>query len=506
MWHDVVLAMQAVATVNNFLAMGAGIWAGVIIGAIPGMTGTMAVTLALPFTFYMEPVTSLLLLVALYKGSTYGGSISAILIKTPGTASAACTVLDGFPLAQQGKAGKALNMALVSSCIGDFVSNLSLIFCAAPLAYLALKVGPPEYFMLMAFALTMVAGISGDSLLLGIVSACFGLLLATVGEDMYGSYRFAMTDNMMNGLSVAPVLIGLFALPELLKLIVFGDTKKGELMAMGEDRLTLKEVRGSLKSIFRGSFIGCILGAMPGVGPAAAAFFSYGEARRTSPNGANFGKGELEGIAASESANNGCCGSTMIPLLALGVPGDVITGVMLGAFMIQGLTPGPLLFQNNIHEVYMLLIGMMCSSVFLFGAGKVTAKFFSYISRIPLALLTPSVLLLCVFGIYSISSDPFDVTVLIVMGVVGFIMMLLNIPAAPFLIAFILGPMFEDNLRRSLAISHGSANIFFQSVISWIFFVLIILFLGVTARREWQSFRAGKATDSSSAKKTGVAQ
>jgi putative tricarboxylic transport membrane protein len=302
-----------------------------------------------------------------------------------------------------------------------------------------------------------------------------------------------MTDNLMNGLSVAPVLIGLFALPELLKLIVFGNTNKGELMAMGDNKITLAEVRGSLKSIFRGSFIGCVLGSMPGIGPAAAAFFSYGEARRTSPNRDNFGKGELEGIAASESANNGCCGSTMIPLLALGVPGDVITGVMLGAFMIQGLTPGPLLFQNNIHEVYMLLIGMMCSSVFLFGAGKMTANFFSYISRIPLSLLTPTVLLLCVFGIYSISSDPFDVTVLIVMGVVGFFMMLMNIPAAPFLIAFILGPMFEDNLRRALAISRGNPGIFFQSTISWIFFILIIVFVGITARREWRTFRAKKA-------------
>jgi putative tricarboxylic transport membrane protein len=504
MWSDVVLALQAVATVNNFLTIGVGIWAGVIIGAIPGMTGTMAVTLALPFTFYMEPVTSLLLLVALYKGSTYGGSISAILIKTPGTASAACTLLDGYPLAQQGKAGKALNMALVASCIGDFISNLSLIFFAAPLAYLALKVGPPEYFMLMAFALTMVAGISGDSLLHGAVSACFGLLLATVGADIYGSYRFAMTDNLMNGLAVAPVLIGLFALPELLKLIVFRDTKKGELklMALGDNKLTIKEIRGSLKSIFRGSFIGCGLGAMPGLGPATAAFFSYGEARRTSPNGANFGKGELEGIAASESANNATCGSTMIPLLALGVPGDVITGVMLGAFMIQGLTPGPLLFENNIHEVYMLLIGMMFSSVFLFGAGKLTANFFSYISRIPLNLLTPTVLLLCVFGIYSISSNPFDVTVLISMGVVGFLMMLLGIPAAPFLIAFILGPMFEDNLRRALAISHGNPGIFFQSIISWIFFTLIILFVGMKVYRVWRNFRARKTT--TSAKTPGV--
>ena len=175
MWNELLYAFEAVATLPNFIAMAAGIWGGVIIGAIPGMTGTMAVTLALPFTFYLPPVTSILLLVALYKGSTYGGSISAILIKTPGTASAACTVLDGYPLAQQGKGGKALNMALVSSCIGDFISNISLFFLAMPLAMFALRVGPPEYFMLMAFSLTIVASISGRSLVLGIISACIGL-------------------------------------------------------------------------------------------------------------------------------------------------------------------------------------------------------------------------------------------------------------------------------------------------------------------------------------------
>lgn len=493
MWNDIIFAVSSVATFANVLAMSAGILAGVVIGAIPGMTGTMAVTLALPFTFYMQPVTSILLLVALYKGSTYGASISAILIKTPGTASAACTILDGWPLARQGKAGKALNMALVSSCIGDFISNISLIFLAAPLALLALRVGPAEYFMLMAFALCMVASISGNSLLMGIVSACLGLLLATVGEDIYGSYRFAMTEDMKGGLSIAPVLIGLFALPELIRLIVFRDGPQGKAMKLGDNHLTLAEFKGSFKSIVRGSFIGVVLGAIPGIGPSAAAFFSYGEARRSSPNRDNFGKGELEGIAASESANNGCCGSTMIPLLALGVPGDVITGVMLGAFMIQGLTPGPLLFQKNLNEVYMLFVGMMFSSVLLFIAGKLTARYFSRIAAIPQVVLGPVVLMLCIYGIYAISSNTFDVTVLLIMGAVGFVMLLLDIPAAPFLIAFILGPMFEDNLRRALAISRGDLAIFFQSPISWLFAVLIVFFLAYTVRWELQKLRQKRA-------------
>ncbi|WP_458793052.1 tripartite tricarboxylate transporter permease [Yoonia sp. MH D7] len=493
MLNDLLFALNAVATIENFVIMAAGIWAGVIIGAIPGMTGTMAVTLALPFTFYMDPVPSILLLVALYKGSTYGGSVSAILLKTPGTASAACTALDGYPLAQKGKAGKALNMALYSSCIGDFISNISLIFLAAPLALLALRVGPPEYSMLMIFALTTVAGVSGNSLLLGLISACLGLLLATVGEDMYGSFRFALTDDMQGGLSVAPVLIGLFALPELLKLIVFRNAKPHDAMGIGDDRVSRAEFRGSLRSIIKGSGIGVVMGAIPGIGPSAAAFFSYGEAQRSSKNGANFGKGELEGIAASESANNGCCGATMIPLLALGVPGDVITGVMLGAFMIQGLTPGPLLFQTNLHEVYMLFIGMLLSSVLLFGAGKMTMRMFTHIARIPTTLLTPAVLTLCIFGIYSISNSTFDVVVLLVMGVVGFVMFLLSFPAAPFLIAFILGPMIEENLRRSLAISRGEIDIFLSSPICWIFGALIIVVVSITLRREIAKSKTRKA-------------
>ena len=484
MLNDILLALYAVATVQNLLIMIAGIWGGVIVGAIPGMTGTMAVTLALPFTFYMDPVPSILLLVALYKGSTYGGSVSAILIKTPGTASAACTALDGYPLAQQGKAGKALNMALYSSVTGDFISNLSLIFFAAPLAVLALRIGPPEFFMLMLFALTTVAGVSGNSLLLGLVSAALGLLLATVGEDMYGSFRFAFTPDMQAGLSIAPVLIGLFALPELIKLVVMRAAKKEEAATLGAQHVTREEFMGSLRSILKGSVIGSFLGAIPGIGPSSAAFFSYGEAQRSSKNGANFGKGELEGIAASESANNGACGATMIPLMALGVPGDVITGVMLGAFMIHGLTPGPRLFQNNIGDVYALFIGILFSSIFLFIAGKVTAGAFTKISRIPQTLLLPCLLILCVYGIYSIGASPFDVTVLLVMGVVGFAMMLLNIPAAPFLIAFILGPMLEENLRRAMAISRGDPSVLLSTPITWIFAALIVFALGFTLRRE----------------------
>ncbi len=488
MFNEILYSFELVATVPNFIAIAAGIWAGVLIGAIPGMTGTMAVTLALPFTFFMPPLTSLLLLVALYKGSTYGGSISAILIKTPGTASAACTLLDGYPLAQQGKAGKALNMALVSSCIGDFLSNMSLFFLAIPLAHFALQIGPPEFFLVMAFALTIVAGVSGKSLLLGVVSACLGLLLATVGQDVYGSYRFAFNEDMESGLATVPVLIGLFAVPELIKFFIFRSDQSASATNLGDNKLSWKEFRPSIPTIFKGSFIGVVLGAIPGIGPSAAAFFSYSEAKRSSPRSENFGHGELEGIAASESANNGCCGATMIPLLSLGIPGDVITGVMLGAFMIHGLTPGPLLFTENIDIVYALFIGMLFSSAFLYFAGRLTAPIFSRVASIPQRVLLPSILVLCIFGTYAVSTSFFDVIVLLTMGFIGFVMMLLKIPAAPFLIAFILGPMFEDNFRRAMALSRGEMTIFFESNISIALIGLIVISLFVTFYKQWKQW------------------
>lgn len=477
MLHEITCALGLIASWMNLLAIGGGMACGVVIGAIPGLTGTMAVALALPFTFYLPPVTSILLLVGIYKGAIYGGSISAILIKTPGTPAAACTVLDGHPLAEQGHAGKAMKMALYASCTADFVSNLSLIFFAQGIAALALRFGPPEFFTLVAFSLTIIAGVSGDSLLRGLISGCIGLLLASIGLDLvYGTNRFTFGNpDLMAGLNFIPVLIGLFALPE----IINTATSRGAPLAAtspgSSSSLSLREYLASFKTILRGSLIGVVLGAIPGVGGAPAAFMSYSEAKRTSPNADNFGKGELEGVAAAEAGNSGCCGSTMIPLLALGVPGDVITAVILGAFMVHNLTPGPLLFEQNAELVYAIFMGMMLSSLFMFLAGMASIKFFSKITSIPKHILMPCILVLCVYGSYTVNSSVFDVLVMLAMGVLGYLMQRFRIPVAPFLIAFILGPMFEDNLRRSMLLSHGSFLIFFRSPICWIFILLTVL-------------------------------
>ncbi|MCB1992322.1 MAG: tripartite tricarboxylate transporter permease, partial [Geminicoccaceae bacterium] len=279
-----------------YLAM--GVLVGVIAGAVPGVSATMAVALALPFTFALEPIYGILLLLGVYKGGIFGGSIPAILIKTPGTPASSATTLDGYPMAERGEAGRALGMALYASCIADLISNLSLILLAGWLASFALSFGPPEFFTLILFSLTIIAGVSGESLVKGLIAAASGLLLATVGLDLvYGTDRFSFGDpNLMGGLNFIAVLIGLFALPEIIDFVFRPKEEHHQARQLGGRWATLADVRRCLRSIIRGSFIGVFLGAIPGIGGAPAAFLSYAEAQRNSPNRDNFGKGEIEGV------------------------------------------------------------------------------------------------------------------------------------------------------------------------------------------------------------------
>lgn len=485
MVENLTIAFGLFATLDNVLALLFGVIIGCTIGAIPGMTATMGVALVLPFTFYMQPVTGILLLLGVYKGGIYGGSIPAILIKTPGTPAAACTVLDGYPLARNGQGNKALHMALYSSCFADFVSNIALIFFSGFIASFALKFGPPEFFTLVLFSLTIIAGVAGENLARGLVSAMFGLFLATIGLDLiYGTERLIFGEpELMGGLKFIPVLIGLFAIPE----IIDHYTRKLEghdrVSSIGQVGVTWAEWKHSFKSVVRGSFIGVILGAIPGIGGAPSAFLSYSEAKRTSKTPEKFGKGELEGVAASEAGNNGVCGATMIPLLSLGVPGDVITAVILGAFMIHGLRPGPILFEQNITLVYAIFMGIMLSSFFLLIIGKVGIRLFARISDVPNSFLYPVVLVLCVYGCYAVGNTMFDILIMIIMGLVGYFMLKFKIPAAPFLIAFILGPLLEDSFRQSLQLSRGDFWIFVRNPICWLFLTMTVLSIAFIIRR-----------------------
>ncbi|EQM81377.1 tripartite tricarboxylate transporter permease [Stutzerimonas stutzeri] len=474
-------------SVDNFIAIGIGVLIGVVVGAIPGLTATMAVALALPFTFSLEPVTAILLLVGIYKGGMYGGSITAILIHTPGSPAAACTLLDGYPLAQQGKAKKALQMALYSSCIADVLSNLALILFASYLAKIALNFGPPEFFWLICFSLTIIISIAGESAIKGLIAAALGVIVASIGMDVvYGSQRLTFGNyNLMDRVNFVPLLIGLFAVPEVIDFYLKKAAPHIKAASSGAG-LTLRELKASLKTIVRGSFIGVIIGAVPGTGATAAAFISYSEAKRRSPNRANFGKGELEGVAASESGNNGVAGATLIPLLSLGIPGDVITAIILGAFMIHGLTPGPVLFQENLTLVYALFCGIMLSSAVLLFVGHGVIRYFSLVADIPKAILLPIVLMFCVYGSFAVNNSTFDIGLMLLFGVVGYVFNRTGFATAPFLLGFILGPMFEDNLRRTLLIGHGDPMIFFRGPITWTFITLTALSLLFAIRRYWQ--------------------
>lgn len=479
-----------------FLFMIMGVFIGLIIGALPGFTVVMAITLALPFTFYLPPVVSIGFLLGIYKAGVYGGSISAILLGTPGTPAASATIIDGYPMSKKGLAKKALDMALYSSVIADALSDIVTMIATVQIAYLAVKIGPVEYFAIILFSLTIIASVSGKSVVKGLISGALGLLLATVGMDaIYGIQRFTFGNiNLSGGLNIIPVLIGLFAVPEMITQLQERKlhSQKATIMKVKKmydsqlNKITWREFKGTIKTILRGFIIGSFIGIIPGVGAAPAAFINYNRAKKTSKHPEEFGEGSLEGVAASESGNNGVCGPTLIPLLTLGIPGDKTTAVLLGALMIQGLTPGPILFQKHINIIYGIFIAMLFINIIVFFAGKLFISRATLVSRVPKEILFSIVFVLCMFGSYAFNNNMFDVWVMIAIGALGYMMMRFELPQAPFVIAFILSTMFEKGLRRSLIMSKGDFSVFFTHPISLIFIVLTIatIFFGVWGRKK----------------------
>ena len=496
MWADVAAGFALFATVGNVALFGLGIGLGVVIGAVPGLSVTMAVSLALPFTFSLDPVPAIILLVGLYKGGQFGGSITAILIRTPGTPAAACTLLDGYPLARSGQSARALDTALYASAVADFVSNAALIFCAGLIVALARQFGPAEFFWLVCFSLTVVAAVSGESLAKGAIAACLGLLLSFVGRDLfYGSDRLTFgSSELAAGISLIPLMIGLFAVSEIIAHYARPAASRSRVGGTGP-HLSWKEFRPLLPTVLRGSFIGVLIGAIPGTGGGIASFVSYGDAQRRSATPEKFGHGALEGVAASEAGNNGVAGATLIPLLALGVPGDVVTAIMLGAFMIHDLTPGPSLFDQNGPVVYAIFFGLALSPLWLLLIGGLATRAFTRVSLVPPGLLMPMVLVFCTFGTFAVNNSMFDVGVMLAAGALGHAMMRVSIPPAPLVIAFVLGPLFEDNFRRCLRIGRGELGYFFEDPMSWLFIALTAFSLWAVGRQRRRSAAASRRPD-----------
>lgn len=479
-------AMEGVLYVlNHFPFLFIGVAGGILVGALPGLSGSTGIILLLPFLLYVEPAEALIMMSGMFCGSMYGGSISAILISTPGTPSAAATVLDGYPLAKQGKAGKALAVSTIASTAGGVVSTLCLILLAPQLAKLALKFGPAEYFALMIFGLTIMASVSASSLLKGLLSGFFGLMLAMVGLDpILGTPRFTFgITRFLTGFPMVPVLIGLFAFSE-----VFG-----QLEALGKKAIPhVEKVRSSLPSwkelkelvpvILGSSLLGTIIGIIPATGGAIASFMAYNEARRFSKHPETFGTGELAGIAAPEAANNGTTGGAMIPMLTLGIPGDVVTAVMLGALLLIGVRPGPLLFSQTPHIIHALFAGFMLAQFLILALGLITIPLFPKVLKVPVGILYPIVLGLCFLGAYSYGNSVYDMGLAIVFGILGYFMKKHGFSAAPTILGLILGPLAEQELGRALIISHGDWTVLFKSPIA-------LLFYGLACLSVWYSLR-----------------
>lgn len=473
-----------------------GVAVGIMVGSLPGLTATMGVALLVPLTFGMPPSAALLMLVGVYVGAIYGGSISAILLRTPGTPAAAATVLDGYQLASQGKAGKALATSTIASFIGGMVSAIALTFIAPELATFALRFSSPEYFALALFGLTIIASISGDSVVRGLISGCFGLLLAMMGMDPITGYpRFTFGSmNLLNGVSFIPVLIGLFAVSEAFASIESIFTKATVDTKFATQLLNLKEIKQISWTAIKSAVMGTFIGIIPGAGADIAAFVSYGEAKRSSKHPEKFGTGILEGIAAPEAGNNGVTGGALVPLLTLGIPGDAVAAVMLGALMMQGLRPGPMLFKDNADVVYTLFAGLMIANVAMLLLGLFGVKLFAKVLSVPRYLLTPIIFFLCIVGAYAINNSMFDVWVMLLFGAIGYIMQKLKLPISPIVLALILGPMAEGEFRRSLVMSGGSLSIFVTRPISVILLLLTVLSIAQSAVKNRRAKAAAAAS------------
>ena len=483
--ENLMAAFDMFFQLHVIAGIGLGVFLGIVLGSIPGLTATMAIALIIPMTFHMDPVVSVGLLVGAYKGGTYGGSIPAILLNTPGTPAASATLLDGFELAKQGKSVKALKAAIYSSVIGDTLSDMVLILVAPPLALIALKMGPPEMAGLIFLSLLIITTVSGESMLKGLIVGAIGLIVGTIGLDAVTAVRrfgFGFPE-LDEGISLIPMLIGLFAVSEFLvntesagigkAVQFFARSKKKE-----DNRVSMQEFKSCIRPILLSTGIGTLLGSIPGIGPSIAAFAGYAQAKKTSRHPEKFGRGALEGVTAAEAGNNAVCGANLIPLLTLGIPGDIGAAVLLGAFMIQGLHPGPMLFKDNIVTVYAIFMALMMANVFNFLIGMVYIKFASKVVLIPKGYIFPAVLAFCFFGAYGFNQSLFDVWMVIIFGLLGYLLRRNGFPLAPLLIAFMLEPILESSFRQSMLMSGGSLTIFATHPISAVFLALAVLGVG----------------------------
>lgn len=476
-----------------------GVAVGIVFGSIPGLSAAMAVALFLPVTFAMTSHEAFTLLVALYIGGISGGLISAILINIPGTSSSIATCFDGSPMAKKGEAAKALGAGVVFSFLGGLFSFIILMFVAPSVAQITLQFSAIEYFGVCLFALSMIAALAGNNMVKGLLSGCVGLIVACVGMapiDGVKRFTFGISD-LSSGFDVLPTLIGVFAIAEVLAYAE--EVKKMSKVTQVKQTVKIKgfgftweEFVGQKWNALRSALIGTGIGILPGIGGSTAGILSWMTAKKSSKYPEKFGTGIMDGVVASETSNNAVIGGALIPLLTLGIPGDGVTAMLLGAFMIHGLTPGPLLFVESADLVYTIFVACLLANIIMLVLELGGMRLFIRLLSIPKYILLPVVLILCTVGAFATNNRIFDAQSIVLFGVLGYLMNKVKLPVAPFILSFILCDLLETNLRRGLMLTHNNFWAFFTHPIAAVFMIAAILFVAWTVYKQIKDRREGK--------------
>lgn len=500
---EILNAIAGIFQPDALLFMVVGVLVGALIGAMPGLSVTMAIAILTPLTFWLEPTQGLAMLIGVYNAGVWAGGISAVLLNTPGTPASIMSTLDGYRMTQRGEAGLALGINTVFSVMGGIFSTIILMFAAFPIAEFALNFGPAEFTMIAVFGLTMIISISGGSLVKGLLAGFMGLLFSTMGMDTivgYPRYTFGVME-LMNGLPFVAVMIGLFGLGEVFVQIsekhrtAAAESFKGKI---GRILPTWAQMKRFAPASLLSAVVGTLVGAVPGAGGDIASIVCWDQAKKISKEKDQYGKGSAEGLAVTCLANNAVIGGAMTTMMALGVPGDAATAVLIGSLMMYGVTPGPVMFIEKLDLVYTIMGLMILANLLILVVGLVSAKASAkLLNRLSSETIWISVLLLCFIGAYAINNSVVDVWIMLACGVLGFVFRKLGVPLAPFVLAIILGPMAETNLRRTLTMTGGSYSIFFTNPLS---LVLLLLSVGSLVGAAYRQFKKAKPAAESTGK------
>lgn len=489
---DAWLAAIALSfTPEVLLAVTSGTLIGLIFGAVPGLTFTVALALVLPLTFTLESTAAIALLLGTYNGGMTGGMVSSILLGIPGTPSSAATVMDGYQMTRAGKASLALGTTVIVSTFGGLFSLVVMMVSIDYVARMAITFGPAEIFALVLFGLSTICALSEKSLLRGLIAGVIGLMLMTVGiDELSGAHRLTFgSTQMLQGVNLLVAMIGLFAVPHIIE--AFVTYRRGEQIPVKASDVkielpSLRTLRENFWLMVRCAAMGTGIGAIPGTGGPVAAFLAYDHAKRFSKHPERFGKGEIQGVIAPETANNAVTGGTMIPLLSLGIPGDPATAIVLSGLLIHGLVPGPMLFIEHPAQIYTIYIVIILSYIFMLAVQIVGIRVFVQVLRVPAHLLAVTIIVMCGIGAFAIRNSIFDVYTMAVVGVLGYILLRLRIPITPIVLGLVLGPTLEREFRTAMTLSEGNLNIFYTSPTALVFFGLAIL---VVLLQSWSSIK-----------------